>query len=154
MVETEINIQLPNLSLSERRFRNLIEFTCERFELENALISIAVVGDEAASEVHRLFMADDKTTDVISFDLTEPDGGELNFEIIVNYEMAERTAQDSPHSSEDELLLYTLHGLLHNLGFDDTTEEAFYKMHKEEDDILEEFGVGRIFGNREFEPKG
>ncbi|AQQ09565.1 Endoribonuclease YbeY [Sedimentisphaera cyanobacteriorum] len=134
--------------------RNLTEFACERLELEDAFISIAVVGDEAVSEVHRLFMADDKTTDVISFDLTEPEGGEVNFEIIVNYQMAARTAEDMPHSAEDELMLYLLHGLLHNLGFDDTTEEAFHKMHKEEDDILEEFGVGRIFGERKFEPKG
>ena len=67
------------------------------------------------------------------------------FDIAVNAEMAQRQAQVAGHSAESELALYFLHGLLHNLGFDDATNEQASKMHKTEDEILEKFGYGVVY---------
>lgn len=130
-----------------------MDFVCKRFGVEEASVSVAIVGDETISHVHSEFMNDPATTDVISFNLSDEDDQCPTFEMVVNYEMAKRISADKPHSDKDELYLYILHGLLHNLGFDDLCQEDFNEMHKEEDDILEELGVGRIFGQRDFQPK-
>ena len=59
--------------------------------------------------------------------------------------MAVRQANQRGHSSEAELALYITHGLLHNLGFDDSTKKQARKMHETEDKILQEFGYGIVY---------
>ena len=46
---------------------------------------------------------------------------------------------------EAELALYITHGLLHNLGFDDSTEMQAKKMHDTEDEILRQSGFGLVY---------
>lgn len=151
MVQTDITF-LTDKPLSSR-IEWLVEAACEKHGLKDAFISVAVVDDETISGVHEEFMNDPSTTDVISFDLTDDGDPAPTFEMVVNADMAARMADEMGHSAEEELLLYVLHGLLHNLGFDDLTEEDFLIMHKEEDDILEQLGLGRLFGERKFAPK-
>ncbi|MGE4286929.1 MAG: rRNA maturation RNase YbeY [Phycisphaerae bacterium] len=151
MVQTDITF--PADKPLSNRIEWLVEAVCARHGLEDADISVAVVDDETISGVHKEFMNDPTTTDVISFDLTDEGDSAPTFEMVVNADMAQRMAEEMGHSTEEELLLYVLHGLLHNLGFDDLTEEDFLVMHKEEDDILEELGLGRLFGERKFVPK-
>ena len=67
------------------------------------------------------------------------------FELVVNGEMAVRQAKQRGHSGEAELALYVTHGLLHNLGFDDSTKKKAQKMHRAEDEILQQFGYGLVY---------
>jgi probable rRNA maturation factor len=69
-------------------------------------------------------------------------------ELIVNGEMAVRQANLRGHSSEAELALYITHGLLHHLGFDDSTESQARKMHDMEDEILQQLGYGLVYNTR------
>ncbi len=59
--------------------------------------------------------------------------------------MALRQADLRGHSSQAELALYITHGLLHNLGFDDSTEDKAKKMHDMEDKILQQLGYGLVY---------
>jgi probable rRNA maturation factor len=59
--------------------------------------------------------------------------------------MAVRQANLRGHSSEAELALYITHGLLHNLGFDDSTQGQAEKMHNIENEILQQLGYGPIY---------
>jgi rRNA maturation RNase YbeY len=84
-------------------------------------------------------------TDVISFDLSESDDELRTFDIIVNADQAQRQADQRDHSQLAELALYVTHGMLHNLGFDDATEELSQKMHSMEDQILQKTGFGVVY---------
>ena len=53
------------------------------------------------------------------------------------------------HSAEAEIALYITHGLLHNLGFDDASEQQAEEMHRMEDEILQQAGFGTVFGRVE-----
>ncbi len=143
---TKLEIQITELSDIEscdrEKIIELVTFTCHRFNLFSAEISVAVVGDEQMQEVHRDFMDDSSTTDVMSFDLSDQT---KVFEIVVNADMAKRQSQINSNSFEAELLLYILHGLLHNLGFDDLSDGEFEKMHKEEDEIMKALGWGVVY---------
>lgn len=67
------------------------------------------------------------------------------FELVVNGERAAKEANVRGHSGEAELALYVVHGLLHNLGFDDSTKADTKKMHETEDEILQELGYGLVY---------
>ena len=59
--------------------------------------------------------------------------------------MAARQAAKRGHGAEAELALYITHGMLHNLGFDDTDPQQAKKMHETEDSLLQKQGFGIIY---------
>jgi probable rRNA maturation factor len=102
-------------------------------------VCVAVTGDEEITELNRKYLGRDCTTDVIAFTYDFKDG-RLDGEIIVNAEEALRRAKKTPHSAQDELMLYTVHGLLHLLGWDDATPEDRLRMHRQALHILHATG--------------
>lgn len=150
MLQIEINNE-SGAAIDENAVNILVNRTCEKFDIKDAQIGISIAGDERISVVHGQFMGDKSTTDVMSFNLSEPDDEEKTFEIIVNSDMAGRIAAAKGTSANSELMLYILHGLLHNIGFDDLCEQDFTKMHSTENTILQELGYGPVFGDAKFE---
>ena len=86
------------------------------------------------------------TSDCLSFDLSDDkSGSSKSFEIVVNGEIAGKQGNLRGHPAEAEMALYVTHGLLHNLGLDDSTEEKARKMHDIEDEILQQLGYGIVY---------
>lgn len=139
--------------INKAAVKALINYTCGEFEIKSAAISVAFVTDEQISRVHKEFMNDDTTTDVISFNLSDDADQEQTFEMVVNADMAARISDQQGTEFDAELLLYVLHGLLHNIGFDDLTETDYEQMHETENRILDALGYGRVFGDNKFEGK-
>ena len=151
-----LDIQIINdstFAADDEAIRDLVSHTCRKHSITDADISIAITDDKGISLVHSEFMNDDSITDVISFNLSEPDEQAKTFEVIVNADLAVRCAAERGIKAQAELMLYILHGLLHNIGFDDLTAEDFNIMHTAENEILEELGYGKVFGKIEFEGK-
>lgn len=123
----------------------LVRFVCRRFDVNHAFIQISLVDDAAIKLLHKRFFNTSKTTDVISFDLSDPQAGQRVFDIIINTDQAFRQASKRRHSVAAETALYLVHGLLHQLGFDDLTIAKAKKMHLEEDLILQEAGYGAVY---------
>jgi probable rRNA maturation factor len=140
----DIEVRLPEL-------RKLVKAICNRFKLSKATVSIAIVDDAQILELNKQFLNSKSATDCLSFDLSDDKGPQSPklFELIVNGEMAVREANLRGHSSEAELALYITHGLLHHLGFDDSTESQARKMHDMEDEILQQFGYGLVYNKGE-----
>lgn len=137
----KINASLP-------RLKKLIKTACRRFKLSKATISIAIVDDTQIRKVNKQFLHKDRPTDCISFDLSDKKTKSVkSFELVVNGEMAVRYAKLLGHSAEAELALYITHGLLHNLGFDDSTKKQAEKMHNTEDQILQQAGFGQVYNS-------
>lgn len=134
------------LQLDAERLKKMVSSVCERFDVQNATISIAVVGNETIRKLNRQFLDRDRTTDVISFDLSEDSGSKM-FEVVVNGRRAIEQAKLRGHEAESELALYVLHGLLHNLGFDDSPGRQVRKMRNTEGLILKQFGYGAVYGS-------
>jgi probable rRNA maturation factor len=137
--------QIDPLPADCRVLRTVAETVMRRFRERRATISITLVNDELMQEIHKQFLQDASTTDVMSFDLTDEFERQRTFEVVVNAEMAARQAQQRGHSIEAELALYITHGLLHNLGFDDDTPQRSARMHDLEDAILTKLGFADIY---------
>lgn len=82
-------------------------------------VSVAIVSDRKIAEVHAAFMGLATPTDVLTFE---------HGEIVISAETARAYAEASGRSTHEELALYTVHGLLHLNGFDDTTAACAAQM--------------------------
>ncbi|MEN6384227.1 MAG: rRNA maturation RNase YbeY [Phycisphaerales bacterium] len=132
-------------SFKKSKAAELVQKTSRKFGLRKALINIEIADDKRIVEVNKKFLKSGKITDVISFDVSEDD--DKIFDIIVNAQLARRQAKLRGHSFEAELMLYIIHGLLHQLGFDDLTTRKAAKMHRMEDEILGKSGFGIVYGS-------
>jgi probable rRNA maturation factor len=112
-------------------------------------LSLAIVNDATMSRLHNQFMSIATPTDVLTFELDEAsDGSITSGEVVVCLDEACRQAQRLGSSVERELLLYALHGMLHLVGFDDKTDAEFRTMHRKEDQLLTQIGVGPVFAGK------
>ena len=105
----------------------------ELFVSPDADLAILLVDEGAMESLHVQWMDEPGPTDVLSFPMDElrpgtedaptPEG--LLGDIVLCPQVAESQAQAAGHSTMDELILLTTHGLLHLLGFDhaDPAEE-------------------------------
>ena len=99
------------------------------------------------SELHERFLHISGPTDVLTFELDHNARGKvISGEVIICLPQAKRQAQLRKIPLQDaELLLYALHGMLHLCGFDDRTESGYRHMHRTEDRILSQLGIGPVF---------
>lgn len=109
-------------------------------------LSIAVVGKTRIARLHKQFMNISGPTDVLTFDLgCDRANNEVEGEIVVCSDIALQNAGQQRAGAKKELALYVTHGILHLAGYDDQTDADYAKMHKREDDLLDAFGMGRVF---------
>ena len=83
-------------------------------------IDIAIVSDKRIAQVHVDFMGIPGATDVITFE---------HGEIVISAETARLYAAEYGSSTDEEVALYILHGLLHLHGYDDLTAKDHRRMH-------------------------
>ncbi len=149
--DQKIVIQITNnfagIDAPPSKIKKLVRAVLDRFGLSKATVSIAIVDDAEIRKLNSRFLNRKANTDCLSFDLSDTQGPQSPrlFELIVNGEMAVRQANLRGHSSQAELALYITHGLLHNLGFDDSTDSKARKMHDMEDNILQQLGYGFVY---------
>jgi len=152
-IVVQITKKFKDIDICFGKLKKLVKAVCTRFagckmESTKYEISIALIDDAEIRRVNKQFLNRSYPTDCLSFDLSDDGTNSVkSFELLVNAEEAVREANLRGHSSEAELALYVTHGLLHNLGFDDSTQEQAKKMHDTEDEILQQFGYGLVYNN-------
>jgi len=145
-VVVQIVRNFKDIDVTISKLEELVRFVCNRFQVSAATVSIAIVDDAEFCRLNKEFLNSKRTSDCLSFDLSDDEDGKL-FELVVNGDMAVRQAKKRGHSCEAELALYITHGLLHNLGFDDSTKSQAKKMHDTENEILQQFGYGLVYNS-------
>jgi probable rRNA maturation factor len=107
----------------------------------DADVAILLVDEGAMEALHVQWMDEPGPTDVLSFPMDElrpgtedmPTPAGLLGDIVLCPQVAETQAVAAKHSTMDELVMLTTHGLLHLLGFD----------HAEPEEEREMFGLQR-----------
>lgn len=140
MLTTEINNDQALLTVDEDRLRQAVENVLQSGGIGTAEVSVAIVDDPTIHRLNVRFLEHDYPTDVLSF-LLEREGDRLEGEIIASADTATRNAKEYGWSPADELLLYVIHGTLHLIGFDDTTDELQDVMRVAEAEHLARFGL-------------
>ena len=109
--------------------RLMKELRCEDDEL-----SLLLVDDDQIREINRTYLKRDRSTNVISFAMTEGEFGAINpqilGDIVLSVETAARDAATKSIDFMDEVEFLLIHGLLHLLGYEheNTTAAEARKM--------------------------
>ena len=102
-------------------------------------------------QLHVRWMDEPGPTDVLSFPMDElrpgtedePTPAGLLGDIVLCPQVAEEQAKTAGHSSTDEMLLLTCHGILHLLGFDHAEPDEKAEMFGLQGEILTAFAAQR-----------
>ena len=143
-ITIEINAADQPHKIDRPRLKKAVRLILKDARVKSAEISIAVVTDERMQVLNREYLQHDYATDVLSFVLAhDAKAKSLEGEIIASSEYAAAQAPRYGWSTNDELLLYVIHGCLHLVGHDDTTAPAKRLMRRAEKDYLRRLGLER-----------
>jgi probable rRNA maturation factor len=112
-----ITIQKPDRTINEAtltRFTNAAR-RCVGLKGE---VAILITSSREMRRLNRLFRGKDKPTDVISFPAIEVVTKEFAGDLAISVDIAKANARNLGHSTEEELAVLILHGVLHLAGYD------------------------------------
>lgn len=113
----------------------------------DADVAILLVDEGAMESLHLQWMDEPGPTDVLSFPMDElrpgteesPTPAGLLGDIVLCPQVAETQAAAARHSTMDELVMLTTHGVLHLLGFDHAEPEEEKEMFGLQRDLIVSF---------------
>ena len=126
----------PHLRVNRRDLARLIRNSAKAKKKSIGCITIELMTDKKIAAIHRKFMNDPTSTDVITFDLSR--SVELSGDIVISLDTANRQATEYGVSLRQETGRLAVHGLLHLCGLTDTTPAKRKLMHENEDILLME----------------
>jgi probable rRNA maturation factor len=91
--------------------------------------------DEYLLEINKQYLEHDYYTDIVTFDNSEEEG-KVEGDIFISVDRVRENAENLKVDFDIELRRVLIHGLLHLIGFDDTTDELKKQMRKKEDECL------------------
>jgi len=111
-------------------------------------VSLVFTHSETLQQLNRDYRGVDETTDVLAFHMLPQKEADSSFalppngvtrlgEVIISYPQAVEQAREQGHSTERELALLIIHGILHLLGYDHEEPEEEDEMRKREKELLE-----------------
>ena len=151
MLEIQIANNQDRLDLNLEQIRGFAEHVLRQEAVLHADISLAFVNDRSMIQLHQQYLNINSTTDVLSFPLSDSET-HLEGEVVVNTCQAYRIATQNNWSPTSEMLLYTVHGLLHLCGFDDHTENTSRIMQDRQTELLKFAGISPTFDQQLSKP--
>lgn len=85
--------------------------------IDDAEISLTLLGDDEIADLNERFLRHEGPTDVIAFTMHEPDEPPLG-DVYIGWDQAKRQAREHGVSDLEELARLAVHGTLHVLGHD------------------------------------
>lgn len=150
-----MSIEVANetgIAVDEAEFAALARYVLDAMQVHpRSEVSILFVDTDVMSDLHLRWMEEPGPTDVLSFPMDElrpgrdgePSGpGQLG-DIVLCPDVAARQALAAGHSTTEELLLLTTHGILHLLGYDHAEPAEEKEMFALQRKLLLTFLAGR-----------
>jgi len=116
-------------------------------------VSLVLTDSQTVQQLNRDYRGVNQPTDVLAFYMRTgqeadnsfplpPDGVTRLGEVIISYPQAVAQATEQGHSTERELALLVIHGILHLLGYDHEKPEDEAKMRAREKELLDRYSPG------------
>ena len=147
----EVNNE-TGFAVDEAEFAALARYVLDEMHVHPQTdLSIMLVDTDVMTELHVKWMDEPGPTDVLSFPMDELRPGRegdvtpagLLGDVVLCPEVAAQQAVTAGHSTVEELLLLTTHGILHLLGFDHAEPEEEKEMFGLQRRLLLTFLAGR-----------
>jgi len=99
---------------------------------DNYNINYVFCSDEYLLSINKEYLKHKTLTDIITFDLSEPESDLLISDIYISIERIEENARQFNKPFTEELLRVVIHGILHLIGFKDKTAKQKTTMRRME----------------------
>ncbi|MFH2138597.1 MAG: rRNA maturation RNase YbeY [Candidatus Omnitrophota bacterium] len=127
--------------VSQIQLRKLANKVLKHEGLDGVEISVLLVDDAQIRKLNRKYLGKNRFTDVLAFRMGDGEFRQLNSQVlgdvVISVERAKKCSSIFETTYEKELSLYLIHGILHLIGYIDTTKRGFAKMKKNQEEILE-----------------
>ena len=121
-----------------------IKFICRKIVSDAGIrtgrLGIVLANNATTHALNSKYLGHDFVTDCISFNL-DCTSSLLKGEVVVSAELAKERCEEFGWDDESELLLYVIHGTLHQVGYDDQTEYDAQLMRQKEAFYLHILGI-------------
>jgi probable rRNA maturation factor len=87
-------------------------------------VGLLLTSNREMRQLNRSFRGKDKPTDVISFPAVEVVSAKFAGDLAISVDIATANAKNFGHSTEAEIRVLILHGLLHLAGYDHETDDG------------------------------
>ena len=128
------------IELDNRTTLNVNETLLENIALSmsDKLIELIITDNREIQEINAQHRGIDKATDVLSFPYEDSPMAPLG-SIIISEDFVVNKAKEFSHSTNDELALLFIHGLLHILGYDHEVDNG--EMREKEAELIKHFNL-------------
>jgi probable rRNA maturation factor len=143
MIESEVIIHrlAPTMTPSDVRIESIVNEVLRAEGAEGRwTIAVVLVDDDEMQRMHRDFMAIDEPTDIMTFPSDVESDGVTGGDLVISVDTAAIQAQDHGNTFDQELEFLIAHGMLHLLGWNDTTTADRTAMLARQAEILSTFG--------------
>jgi len=133
-----------------RKIRNIADILFSHLStLQGKMIDVAFIDESTMKIINEEFRGEKEPTDVLSFsyinshiDSTKTNTSEnqqqpIFGELLICPKVAFNQSKELNHSFEKEIAILISHGLLHLLGYDDSSLEKAKKMEKNQSELIE-----------------
>lgn len=135
---------LTTVKVNRHLFIKVWQLMTRRFKLlRYTHLSVVIVNPSTIKRLNSIYHGQLKTTDVLSFNYGS---AAALWEIIICYPQAKLQAQKQGWSVNQELQLLFIHGLLHQLGFNDYTKQQQLKIDQEQQRWLKKLTKVKLRG--------
>ena len=131
MVNVDVFNAHPDRKVRAGEAARYVRKTLRVSGVDRARVSVVFVDSRHSRRMNRQYLRHDHSTDVLSFTLERTPL--LEGEIYVNLDSARRQAREYAVSMNNEVARLVIHGTLHLVGFDDSTDRKARRMKAEED---------------------
>lgn len=138
-----ITFEVRRPGITARRLRAVVTQALRREQCPATTeVGVALVGDADIRRLNRRFLRKDRPTDVLAFPLERGmPGDQLLGEVVISVDRARVQARRVRHPLQTEISLLAVHGVLHLLGYDDTTPAAAARMARRQRQLMERMGI-------------
>lgn len=130
-MQKKLNLKAPEIRLVVRKMQSLMGFDIDE-------LTFSLVDDNTIYEINREYLKHDYPTDIITFNYSEKNQIFIDGEVLISYETALLNAKKYDVTLENEITRLIIHGVLHLLGFDDTTPSKKRVMKNKENALLKQ----------------
>jgi len=138
MIEINIfNKEETNLNINDYNLSELANLALEETSYKKINLNFIFCNNQTLNAFKLRYFNDDVLTDIVTFPIKND--SELEAEIYISTEMANSNAKEFKVSLDNEISRLIVHGILHLIGYDDSSEEEKKVMFKKQEQIIAKY---------------
>lgn len=126
------------IKVSKQSVQKIVSLICDDLELCVDSLEFNFISSETMIDVNKKYLQHNFGTDIITFDYSA-EKNNLDGEIFISLQDAIENSEKYQVSVDNELLRLIVHGILHLIGYDDTTVAKKRRMKSVENRLVNSF---------------